>query len=120
MVVLSQGHTLTEALLPPSVLGATPNSPDSAIASPAPSVSPRIDDAIERWAEEQDGDLIGRIGRLGERVLISWAINRERGVKLRAANRLGINRVTLDRKLAEYDIHVKRGIGVIDPSPIDA
>jgi hypothetical protein len=36
-------------------------------------------------------------------------------VKLRAARLLGINRVTLDRKLAEYRIRVKRGQGVVAP-----
>ena len=49
-----------------------------------------------------------------ERVLIAWTLNRERGVKLRAAKALGINRVTLDRKLVEYGIQVTRGKGVDD------
>jgi len=48
-----------------------------------------------------------------EKLLIIFALNKERGVKLRAAKILGINRVTLDRKLVEYGIHVKRGKGVV-------
>ena len=48
--------------------------PPDSYRKPCPGRQPTVDDAIERWAEEQDGDLIGRIGRLGERVLISWAL----------------------------------------------
>ena len=36
-------------------------------------------------------------------------------MKLRAAQALGINRVTLDRKLAEYGLVVRRGQGVLEP-----
>jgi len=40
-------------------------------------------------------------------------------VKLRAAKVLGINRVTLDRKLVEYHLHVKRGRGVVESGESD-
>ena len=58
--------------------------------------------------------LVATFVQHAERMLIIWALNRERGIKLRAAKALGINRVTLDRKLLEYTIHVKRGKGVVD------
>ena len=69
--------------------------------------------ALERFAEAASPDL-GRLMVLAEKVLITWSLNQERGVKLRAAKALGINRVTLDRKLAEYDLNVQRGRGVIE------
>ncbi len=68
---------------------------------------------MERFAEAASPDL-GRLMVLAEKVLITWSLNQERGVKLRAAKALGINRVTLDRKLAEYDLNVQRGRGVIE------
>jgi DNA-binding protein Fis len=46
-------------------------------------------------------------------MVMTWALNKETGVKLRAARLLGINRVTLDRKLAAHGLEVHRGAGVV-------
>jgi DNA-binding NtrC family response regulator len=68
--------------------------------------------SLERYAEMVGPDL-NALALATERILIAWALNKERGVKLRAAKALGINRVTLDRKLVEYAINVERGRGVV-------
>jgi len=54
------------------------------------------------------GPNLGNCFREIERELITQTLIRERGIKLRAAAALGINRMTLDRKLAEYGIAAKR------------
>ncbi|HEX3133048.1 MAG TPA: helix-turn-helix domain-containing protein [Planctomycetota bacterium] len=74
--------------------------------------SEALNNALERFAEAAGPDINAFFQR-AEKLLIIFALNKERGVKLRAAKILGINRVTLDRKLVEYTIHVKRGKGVV-------
>ena len=71
-----------------------------------------LNGALERYADSAGPD-INTFFQRAEKLLIIYALNKERGVKLRAAKILGINRVTLDRKLVEYTIHVKRGKGVV-------
>ena len=76
--------------------------------------------AVDRFADAAGPD-INKLFREAERILIIYALNRERGVKLRAAKALGINRVTLDRKLIEHGLHVRRGRGVVDgPAAADS
>ena len=58
---------------------------------------------------QRHGPNLGNCFREIERILIAHTLARERGIKLRAAAALGINRMTLDRKLAEYGIEAKRG-----------
>jgi len=113
-VVLAPGNTFLEDLVPASVRAyATPISETRLAATPArttPIDALRV--ALEGFAGISSPHL-GEFVRASERILIAWAVNRERGVKLRAARILGINRVTLDRKLAEYGMQVKRGVGLI-------
>lgn len=53
-----------------------------------------------------------QIAAWAERLAITQAINEAQGVKLKAARSLGLNRVTLDRKIEEFGLMVERGIGV--------
>ncbi|HYE07609.1 MAG TPA: sigma-54 dependent transcriptional regulator [Planctomycetota bacterium] len=119
-VVLAPGKVFIEELVPPTIRSHAPSSADATpitiIVEQAPLIPLR--QALERYAEGASADL-NDLQRETERILIAWALDRERGVKLRAAKRLGINRVTLDRKLADYDIHVKRGKGVVPAGAID-
>ena len=75
--------------------------------------SKELERALQQYAHRLGAD-ITTICQEAERVMIIYALNQERGVKLRAAKRLGINRVTLDRKLVEYQINVQRGQGVLE------
>ncbi|MBA3684291.1 MAG: sigma-54-dependent Fis family transcriptional regulator [Planctomycetes bacterium] len=118
-VVLAPGRVFIEELVPPTIRSYADSvlrdqrgaMPMVVQARKDPQVELQV--ALERYAEAVAPD-IGRFLEQAERILIAWALNRERGIKLRAAKALGINRVTLDRKLVEYDIHVKRGHGIID------
>jgi transcriptional regulator with PAS, ATPase and Fis domain len=109
-VVLAPGTVFLEELVPPTMRGFSAHHPAD---DGAPGEqSGTLQSAIERHAS-RNGPHIERCFREAERILINYALNQARGVKLRAAQALGINRVTLDRKLVEHGIVVKRGAGVV-------
>lgn len=123
VVVLANGTTFHEDLIPPTIrsylsepetLEGAPKArgehDDQAIPSDP---LENLRQALEHYASHM-GPHINECFQHVERWLITHALNKERGVKLRAAKLLGINRVTLDRKLQEFDLDVKRGIGVIE------
>jgi two-component system response regulator HydG len=113
-VVLAPGSVFIDELVPPTIrayaASVPPESRPGGNAGTPPEDILKV--ALERWADAVGPDLT-RLFPLSERILIAWSLNKEKGVKLRAAKNLGINRVTLDRKLAEYGIHVRRGKGVV-------
>ena len=108
-VVLAPAGVFIDELVPATVRSYAA----SRVASSPPQEPPDqfLKHALERYAEISSPDL-NLLSVSAERILIAWTLNRERGVKLRAAKSLGINRVTLDRKLVEYQINVSRGKGV--------
>ncbi|MCK6489297.1 MAG: sigma-54 dependent transcriptional regulator [Planctomycetes bacterium] len=112
-VVLAPGGVFLEELVPPTIRSWSSAHPRADAGTPAPDPEAQLAEALVRWADATGPD-IGRLVGTAERVLITHALGRERGVKLRAARALGINRVTLDRKLAELGINVKRGQGVVE------
>ncbi|MBA3699943.1 MAG: sigma-54-dependent Fis family transcriptional regulator [Planctomycetes bacterium] len=114
-VVLAPGNTFVDDLIPPTIRSYTDSQPRdnrSQMAAAQSDPSEALNNSLERYAEAAGPDINAFFQR-AEKLLIIFALNRERGVKLRAAKILGINRVTLDRKLVEYTIHVKRGKGVV-------
>jgi DNA-binding NtrC family response regulator len=116
-VVLAPSTVLIEELIPATIKSYSDNLPQTqrVTTRDLPGGDPHqlLADALVRFADLASPD-IQAIFEHTERVLIEHTLNRERGVKLRAAKLLGINRVTLDRKLVEYDINVKRGKGVVE------
>ncbi len=110
-VVLAPAGVFAEELVPTTIR--TYAASQQATIQPSEQPMRFLKQALERYAEIASPDL-NLLALAAERVLISWALNRERGVKLRAAKALGINRVTLDRKLVEYRLNVTRGKGVTD------
>lgn len=113
-VVLAPGNTFLDELIPPTIRSYGANLPRHPAATTATEINPKeaLHHAIERYADVAGPD-INIFFQHSEKLLIIYALNKERGVKLRAAKILGINRVTLDRKLVEYTIYVKRGKGVV-------
>ncbi len=125
-VVLAPGTVFIDELIPPTIRTYTDNLPREkrqqlADSGPAPVVDPvaNLGQALERYADSAGPD-VGKFFNQAEKILIIYALTKERGVKLRAAKALGINRVTLDRKLLEYHINVKRGQGVVTGSEGEA
>lgn len=113
-VVLASGSSFPAELVPLQVRSwssdhplpehfqtTAPVDPDAALAQ-----------AVERWVEHTGTDIAGIVDRV-ERQVLTWALTREQGVKMRAAKLLGINRVTLDRKLAAHGLEVRRAAGVV-------
>jgi transcriptional regulator with GAF, ATPase, and Fis domain len=113
-VVLAPGGVFLEELIPPTIRAYSDERAAATGAAEEPERALTV--ALERWADASGPD-INRLFQHAERSLIAHALNRARGVKLRAARALGINRVTLDRKLVEYGIHVQRGQGVVGADP---
>jgi transcriptional regulator with GAF, ATPase, and Fis domain len=116
-VVLAPGHCFPADLVPVPIRSYAAEHP---LPEPfQPIVQPRAEDpdtvlrdAVAQWAEHVTADTIQVVDAV-ERMVLTWALNRENGVKLRAAKLLGINRVTLDRKLAAFGLEVHRGAGVV-------
>ena len=121
-VVLAPGSVLIEELVPPTIKAYSENLPQTERVTtkdlPGGNPDKQLAEALVRYADSASPD-IQAIFQHTEKVLIAHTLNKERGVKLRAAKLLGINRVTLDRKLVEYDIHVKRGKGVVPAEEAD-
>ncbi len=115
-VVLAPGDTFLEELIPPTIR-AWHQDHQAPVAAPLDPVE-ELGASLGRWADRHGPD-VHQAFQLVERLLIVHALNREKGVKLRAAKVLGINRVTLDRKLVEYHLHVKRGRGVVESGESD-
>ena len=113
-VVLAPGNAFLEELIPPTIRSYGANLPRNSASPAMTEQNPKeaLHHAIARYADVIGPD-INVFFQHSEKLLIIYALNQERGIKLRAAKILGINRVTLDRKLVEYDILVKRGKGVV-------
>jgi DNA-binding NtrC family response regulator len=119
-VVLAPGNVFHEELIPPTIKAyAAQHRPAGAAPVPVTTDPHRLlAETLVRYGDDVTADL-GRIAHETERILICHTLNRERGVKLRAARLLGINRVTLDRKLVEHGLHVKRGTGMVSAAEAD-
>jgi DNA-binding NtrC family response regulator len=117
-VVLATGRKFPEDLIPVSVRSYKTKSdqtpPDESapaphrVEKPALALDDLLSHTIQRWADQHGGDLT-QASEVMEQEILKWALSKEKGVKLRAARLLGINRVTLDRKLAHYGLEVERG-----------
>ncbi len=104
-VVMAEGDELTVELLPPVLVGYTPEPEKSDIRvidfdSLAQEVVVR---GIES-APSDDSNLHGRVVDRIEKELIAQVLKQCNYVQTKAATRLGINRNTLHKKLKEYDL----------------
>ena len=119
-VVLSAGSSFPQELVPiqvrswseehPLPASFRTEAPAAAVVALDPDQALRA--AVERWVEHAGSDIAAVVDRV-ERLVLTWALTREEGVKMRAARLLGINRVTLDRKLASHGLEVRRAAGVV-------
>ena len=104
-VVMAPGDEITLALLPPTIRGEKPSS------APLPGRGGDLDslarDLVEQGlvtAGPDDDNLFDRVVSRVERELISQMLAACKGVQLKAAARLGINRNTLRKKLQEHGL----------------
>ncbi len=105
-VVLCEGREITPEHLPARVRGEEPARTGQPV--PAEERLQRLArELVESFVEEAGPlatDLQGRLLELVERELLRFAMREAQGVQLRAAERLGISRNTLHRKLRELGL----------------
>jgi transcriptional regulator with PAS, ATPase and Fis domain len=103
-VVLAPGDELTSDLLPEAVLGnKRPRIGRRRGADLETLVSELVDQGLES-SGTQEGNLHARIVDRVERELIAQVMAACNNVQIKAAEKLGINRNTLHKKLEEYDL----------------
>jgi DNA-binding NtrC family response regulator len=103
-VVLAPGDELTVDLLPEAVLGnKRPRIGRRRGADLETLVSELVEQGVET-SGTQEGNLHARIVDRVERELIAQVMAACNNVQIKAAEKLGINRNTLHKKLEEYDL----------------
>jgi Nif-specific regulatory protein len=103
-VVLSQADQFTEDLLPMQIRMFAQQGRDRRQAETIESLARKLSEqAIEEYGM-QEGEIWDLVVNEIERQLITRALDRTSGVKTRAADFLGINRNTLNKKVKDYDI----------------
>ncbi|MGC8552274.1 MAG: sigma 54-interacting transcriptional regulator [Phycisphaerae bacterium] len=113
-VVLCRGDTLTEELLPTAIRAFAQQGKNAAANEDLDGLTLRL--ATQSLAEyaSREGQIYDLVVRQVEKSLIELAMAHCHGVKLRAADFLGINRNTLNKKVKEL------GITANDDSPAGA
>ena len=115
-VVLGDGPEMTVAHLPPQLRGEAPPRPiRSRGGDPAALASELVRQGL-RAAGPQANNLYDRIVGQVERELIEQVLASCERVQIKAAARLGINRNTLHKKLAEFRID-ENGTAPVEPPP---
>ena len=104
-VVLSRDDRFTEDLLPLSIRTlAEQGRPAAPAESPEDLVGQLVRQAMDEPEMQGDGSIWSRVIDTTERALIREALNRREGVKIKAADFLGINRNTLNKKYQELGL----------------
>ena len=103
-VVLATGDEIDLALLPPTIRGETVGPAVPGRGGDLDSLARELVEQGMTTAGEDDANLFERVVSRVERELISQMLAACRGVQLKAAARLGINRNTLRKKLTEHGL----------------
>ncbi|MEI7767167.1 MAG: sigma 54-interacting transcriptional regulator [Phycisphaerae bacterium] len=103
-VVLSRGDTLAEDLLPTSIRAFAQQSRGVASNDSIDSLARRLSDMAINEFDMREGQIYDMVIRQVEKALIEKALHRCEGVKLKAADYLGINRNTLNKKVKDLSI----------------
>ena len=103
-VVLATGDEIDLALLPPTIRGETVGPAVPGRGGDLDSLARELVEQGMTTAAEDDANLFERVVSRVELELISQMLAACRGVQLKAAARLGINRNTLRKKLTEHGL----------------
>jgi Nif-specific regulatory protein len=103
-VVLSRSDTFTEDLLPTAIRAFAQQGRASATSEGIDALTRRLADQSISEFELRDGQIYDLVVRQVEKSLIEKALVRCNGVKIKAADFLGINRNTLNKKVKELGI----------------
>jgi len=115
-VILGEGPELAVAHLPPQLRGESPPRPIRSRGGDPASLTAELVRQGIRAAGPGASDLHGRIVGQVERELIEQVLQACERVQIKAAARLGINRNTLHKKLAEFRIDDGDGAPVAPPA----
>ena len=105
-VVLSRGDTLTEDLLPTAIRAFAQQGRANQASEGIDTLSRRLAEQSIGEFELREGQIYDMVIRQVEKALIEKALARCGGVKIKAADFLGINRNTLNKKFKELGLEI--------------
>jgi len=114
-VVLSRGDTLTEDLLPTAIRAFAQQGRATMASEGIDALTRRLAEQSINEFELREGQIYEMVIRQVEKALIEKALSRCSGVKIKAADFLGINRNTLNKKFKELGLEAE---DLADPAPI--
>jgi Nif-specific regulatory protein len=103
-VVLSRGETLTEDLLPTAIKAFAQQGRTAGASEGIDILTKRLAEQSIHEFELREGQIYDMVVRQVEKSLIEKALARCNGVKIKAADFLGINRNTLNKKFKELGL----------------
>jgi Nif-specific regulatory protein len=116
-VVLSRGDTLTEELLPTAIRAFAQQGRANMASEGIDALSRRLAEQSITEFELREGQIYDMVIRQVEKSLIEKALTRCGGVKIKAADFLGINRNTLNKKFKELGLETDEGDATATPAP---
>jgi len=118
-VVLSRGDTLSEELLPTAIRAFAQQGRANQASEGIDALTRRLADQSIAEFELREGQIYDLVIRQVEKSLIEKALSRCNGVKIKAADFLGINRNTLNKKFKELGLEAEdaRPVPPIPPIP---
>ncbi len=117
--VLSRSDTLTEDLLPTAIRAFAQQGRANVASEGIDSLTRRLAEQSINEFELRDGQIYDMVIRQVEKALIEKALARCSGVKIKAADFLGINRNTLNKKFKELGLEAEENAAAPTP-PIPA
>jgi Nif-specific regulatory protein len=120
-VVLSRGDTLTEELLPTAIRAFAQQGRANLASEGIDTLTRRLADQSINEYELREGQIYDMVIRQVEKALIEKALARCAGIKIKAADFLGINRNTLNKKFKELGLELEEANGtagtIVPPMP---
>jgi Nif-specific regulatory protein len=119
-VVLSRGDTLTEDLLPTAIRAFAQQGRANLASEGIDALARRLAEQSISEFELREGQIYDMVVRQVEKSLIEKALARCGGVKIKAADFLGINRNTLNKKFKDLGLEVEEANGSAPPPALKA
>ena len=114
-VVLSRGDTLNEELLPTAIRAFAQQGRANMASEGIDTLSRRLAEQSINEFELREGQIYDMVIRQVEKSLIEKALLRCGGVKIKAADFLGINRNTLNKKFKELGLEAEEADAPVTP-----
>ena len=109
-VVLARGDTLTEELLPTAIRAFSQQGRANMASEGIDTLARRLAEQSISEFELREGQIYDMVIRQVEKALIEKALSRCSGIKIKAADFLGINRNTLNKKFKELGLEIEDNV----------